>query len=193
RVAAEPGPARELIGLCTRLPLALAVTAARAVAHPQFPLAALAAELRDEQGRLTVLDAGGPATSVRAAFSWSCRHLAPAAARWFRLRGLPPGPGVSLPAAASLAGLPQQDARAALAELTAAHLLTEHVPDRFTSHDLLRAYAAEQAEALSQAERRMALHRILSHYLHSALAADRLLYPARRHPVDIEPLAAATV
>jgi tetratricopeptide (TPR) repeat protein len=192
RVAAEPGPAAELISLCTRLPLALAVTAARAVAHPGFPLAALASELRDEQGRLTALDAGDPATSVRAAFSWSYRHLTPAAARMFRLLGLHPGPDISLPAAASLADL-QQEARAALAELAAAHLLTKHVPDRFTSHDLLRAYAAEQAQTLtSPIERRAALGRMLGHYLHSALAADRMLYPTRWHPADIEPLAAGT-
>ena len=43
RVAAEPGPAGELIGLCARLPLALAVTAARAAARPGLPLGARAA------------------------------------------------------------------------------------------------------------------------------------------------------
>ena len=193
RVAAEPGPAAELIGLCARLPLALAVTAARAAAHPGFPLAALAAELRDEQGRLTALDAGDPAASVRAAFAWSCRHLTPAAARMFRLLGLHPGPDISLPAAASLADVPRKEARAALAGLTAAHLLTEHVPDRFTSHDLLRAYAAEQAETLISAdERRAARHRILSHYLHSARAADRRLYPVRRPSIELDPPAAGT-
>jgi tetratricopeptide (TPR) repeat protein len=193
RTAAEPGPAAELIELCARLPLALAVTAARAVAHPNFPLTALAAELRDEQGRLAALDAGDAATSVRAAFSWSCRHLTPAAARMFRLLGLHPGPDVSLPAAASLAGLPQHEARAALAELTTAYLLTEHAPDRFTSHDLLRAHAAEQARAIdSERERRAARHRMIGHYLHSARAADRRLYPARRPPIDVEPTAAGT-
>jgi DNA-binding SARP family transcriptional activator/DNA-binding XRE family transcriptional regulator len=192
RVAAEPGPAAEIIGLCTRLPLALAVTAARAAAYPGFPLAALAAGLRDEQDRLTALDAGETATSVRAAFSWSYRHLTPAAARIFRLLGLHPGPDVSLAAAASLAGVSHKEARAILAELTAAHLLTEHVPDRLACHDLLRAYAAEQAEALtSDTERRAAVHRLLGHYLHSARAADRQLYPARP-PIDVEPPAAGT-
>jgi tetratricopeptide (TPR) repeat protein len=60
-------------------------------------------------------------------------------------------------------------------------------------HDLLRAYAAEQAETLiSQTERRAALQRMLGHYLHSAHAADRRLYPARRPPIDLEPPAAGT-
>jgi DNA-binding SARP family transcriptional activator len=95
---------------------------------------------------------------------------------------MPPGP--------DLAGVSRQEARAALGELTAAHLLTEHAPDRFTCHDLLRAYAAEQADTLtSHAERRAALHRMLGHYLHSARAANRRLYPARP-PITIDPPAA---
>src|SRR5262249_3159957 len=125
RVAAEPGTAAELTELCARLPLALAVTAARAAARPGLPLAALAAELRGEQDRLTALDAGDPATSVRAAFSWSYHQLTPQAARMFRLLGLAPGTGITIPAAASLAGLPERQARRLLAELTRAHLVAE--------------------------------------------------------------------
>ncbi|MGH3226885.1 MAG: BTAD domain-containing putative transcriptional regulator, partial [Streptosporangiaceae bacterium] len=70
-VAAEPEAADELIGLCARLPLALAITAARAVTHPGFALAALAAELRDARGRLDALSTGEDATDVRAVLSWS--------------------------------------------------------------------------------------------------------------------------
>src|SRR5262249_56574702 len=57
----------------------------------------------------------------------------------------------------------------------------------FACHDLLRAYAAEQAAALEdQAERTAALHRMLDHYLHSAQAAARRLHPAG-HPVAAPP------
>ena len=100
RAAAEPGAIGEIAALCARLPLALAVTAARAAARPGFPLARLAAELRDGAGRLDVLDAGDPAVSVRAVFSWSYRLLHPEAARMFRLLGLHPGPDTSARAAA---------------------------------------------------------------------------------------------
>ena len=93
RVAAEPGAADELIGLCARLPLALAIAAARAVAHPGFTLAALAAELRDAKGRLDALSTGEDATDVRAVFSWSYQNLQPPAARMFRLLGAAPGAG----------------------------------------------------------------------------------------------------
>jgi hypothetical protein len=56
------------------------------------------------------------------------------------------GCGSSAVAAASLAGMPLAQARVALRDLTRASLLMEVVPGRFAFHDLLRAYAAEQAE-----------------------------------------------
>jgi transcriptional regulator with XRE-family HTH domain len=71
RGAAEPAAAAEIAALCGRLPLALGVAAARAEGRPGFPLAAVAAELRDRAGRLDALDAGEAAASVRAVFSWS--------------------------------------------------------------------------------------------------------------------------
>jgi hypothetical protein len=93
RVTAEPGPVAEIISLCGRLPLALAIVAARAAARPGFPLSVLAAELH--QGPLDALAAGGddPAADARAVLSWYYRALSPQAARLFRLLGLPPGPG----------------------------------------------------------------------------------------------------
>ena len=183
RAAAEPQAVAELIGLCAGLPLALSTVAARAAVQPGFPLAALAAELRDARGRLDALEAGDPATSMRAVLSWSCCHLDPAAAAMFRLLGTHPGPDISAAAAASLAGLAPRHAREALATLTRAHLLTDHLPGRFGMHDLVRAYAAEQASVVdSDTARREALCRVLDHYLHTGLAADRLLQPAREPP-----------
>jgi tetratricopeptide (TPR) repeat protein len=185
RLAAEPAAAQELIGLCARLPLALAIAAARAATQPALPLAALAGELRDAGGRLDALDAGDAAASVRAVFSWSYQQLDAAAARMFRLLGLHPGPGIGAPAAASLAGLPPRQARAVLAELTRAHLLAEQGPGRYTAHDLLRSYAAEQVHSrVPGAGRAAARHRILDHYLHTAYIAARLLKP-ERDPIDL--------
>jgi DNA-binding SARP family transcriptional activator/DNA-binding XRE family transcriptional regulator len=180
RAAAEPHAVDELIGLCARLPLALAVAAARAVDRPGFQLAALAAELHDAAGRLDILDAGDPASSVRAVLSWSYQSLRAPAARMFRLLGVHAGPDISAPAAASLVGTGLAQARQDLAELSGAHLLTEHSPGRYAFHDLLRAYAADQAAAIEgEQARRAAIHRVLDHYLYTARAADRLLNPAR--------------
>jgi DNA-binding SARP family transcriptional activator/tetratricopeptide (TPR) repeat protein len=176
RAAAESGPVSELAALCGGLPLALAIAAARAVAHPARPLAALAAELRDASSRLDGLDAGEPATSVRAVFSWSCQQLTSSAAGMFWLLGIHPGPDITAAAAASLAGVGLSQARAALAELTATHLVTEHAAGRYALHDLLRAYAAAQAHAeQNPGQLHAATGRLLDHYLHTAHAAARQL------------------
>jgi hypothetical protein len=89
------------------------------------------------------------AANLRLVFSWSCQTLSTPTARMFRLLGGYPGPDISIAAAASLAATGRDQARRALDELTAAHLLTEHAHDRYHLHDLLRAYAAEQAQAAS--------------------------------------------
>jgi tetratricopeptide (TPR) repeat protein len=176
RLAGAAEAVDALITLCARLPLALSITAARATSRPAFPLTALVDELRDSRTRLSALDAGDPLADVRAVFSWSYRNLSPAAARLFRLLGLHPGPDIGLAAVVSLAGLSEAETRPALAELTHAHLLTEHVPGRYTFHDLLRAYAADQAEEADGE----AVPRVLSHYLHTTHAAALLLRPGGR-------------
>ena len=181
RVAAWPEAVDELIELCARLPLALSIAAARAALRPGYPLSLLVDDLRDAGRRLSVLDAGDVAASVRAVFWWSYRTLRPATARMFRLLGLHPGPETSVAAAASLAGISRDEARGLLDELTAAHLLTEQVPGRYSFHDLLRAYAAEQAgNQDAEDERTAVLYRGFDHYLHSAHEARRLLYPGWR-------------
>ncbi|MGW2105748.1 AfsR/SARP family transcriptional regulator [Streptomyces sp. NPDC001948] len=180
RVAAEPEPVTELIDLCARLPLALAVTAARAAGRPGFPLSAVAAELRDVRGRLEALDAGEGVSSVRAVFSWSYRRLDSVPARVFRLLGLHPGRDVAAPSVAALAGLPVREAAAALTALARVHLITEHRPGRYSFHDLLHAYATDLTAAEDPEDgRTTALHRLLDHCLHSAHAARGRLAPAR--------------
>ena len=185
RVASEPDAVREVIGLCARLPLAVAIAAARAVAHPQLPLAALAAELRDSARRLDVLDAGDAVTSVRAVMSWSYQQLAESPARMLRLLSVHPGPGITAAAAASMAGIPLGQARHALHVLSAANLVTESSSGRYALNDLLRAFAAEQAHAAGHTDHyRAAIRRMLDHYLHSVNAA-RLMPVRERDPIAL--------
>jgi len=177
---ADPNAAAELARQCARLPLALRVAAERAAARPRVPLADLVADLVGQQQRLDLLDAGDdPRTAVRAVFSWSYQELSDRAARMFRLLGLHPGPDISVPAAASLAATAETDARHLLQGLARAHLIAEHVPGRYALHDLLRAYAAEQARHTGDdTGRHEAIGRVLDHYLHTAARAARLLNPA---------------
>jgi DNA-binding SARP family transcriptional activator len=186
RVKAEPASVDEIIEACAGLPLALAIAAARAAANPRLPLSAQADALHKSHDRLDALDGGDQYTDVRAVFSWSYQALSAPAARLFRLLGLHAGPDIALFSAASLAGVPLAQARQELAELVRAHLLTEWTPGRFTLHDLLRAYACElSATSDSAAERRLAVHRVLDYYLHTAYSAELLLRPRRDDPITL--------
>jgi tetratricopeptide (TPR) repeat protein len=170
RTAADPTAVDQIIQSCARLPLALAIVAARAAIRPDFPLAAI------------TLAGDDPETDIRAVFSWSYEQLSPEAQRLFRLLGLHPGPDVSAAAVASLFG-----GRPPLAELTSSHLLEEHTPGRYTFHDLLRAYAAELAA--TDPDRHAATHRMFDHYLRTSDTADRQLDPMRdRDYITLEPV-----
>jgi DNA-binding SARP family transcriptional activator/Tfp pilus assembly protein PilF len=187
RAAAEPHAVRDIVAACAGLPLALAIAAARAAADPHFPLAELAAQMRDAGDRLDALADPDQAADLRAVFSWSYRSLTPDAARLFRRLSLHPGPELPTAAAAAAAGAPPRQTSRLLTELTRAHLLAEPSPGRFTFHDLLRAYAAELSETEDpQADRTATVRRLLDFYLHSAYAAHRLLEPTR-DPIDLLP------
>jgi len=182
RAGADPGAAEALAAQCCRLPLALRVAAELAAARPAIPLAALAAELADQQGRLDLLDAGGdPRTSVRAVFSWSYRHLDPAAARMFRLLGLHPSLDFDRYAAAALTGTTVEQAGRAFGTLTRAHLTQLARPGRYSLHDLLRAYARDLAAGSdTDDERQAALTRLFDYYLRTAAVATDTLFPGER-------------
>jgi tetratricopeptide (TPR) repeat protein len=185
RLLREPSAVRELGSVSGRLPLMLNVIAARAAADPDLSLRALAREL----------SAGGagasdPLATARTVFAASCGHLSDGAARMFRLLSIGPGPDIGLTAAASLAAIPVDQARSTLDELTTAHLVAEHQPERFIVHDLPRRYAADLAQAgEGAAELHTAMGRLLDHYLRGMHAAVHLIYPARP-PVPLEPPAA---
>lgn len=174
RVAASPEAAGRIAALCSGLPLALAVAAARASTHPGFSLDDLAAELHGAGNRLDVLADEDPFADVRTVLSWSYRTLGAEAARAFRLLGLHPGHHIGVAAAADLCGLPVRRTRALLAELHRVHLIAEPAPGRYAQHDLVRAYAAELAETHeSPAERHEAECRLFDHYVRTAASAGR--------------------
>ncbi|WP_406629963.1 AfsR/SARP family transcriptional regulator [Amycolatopsis sp. WGS_07] len=184
RTAAEPEALLELIACCAGLPLALGVVAVRAAAHPRFPLAALADELREASTRLDALDSGELTTRVRTVLSWSDRTLDPATAAVFALTGLAPGPEIGLPAAANLTGLATDRVRAVFRELENAYLVQQCAPGRYRMHDLIRLYAGEQARRQPEAGRSAALRRLVDYYLHTAHIADNLLEPSQTVELD---------
>ncbi|NEA58294.1 tetratricopeptide repeat protein [Streptomyces sp. SID13666] len=187
RLAADPQAAAEIITQCGRLPLALAIVAARTQRHPHFPLAAIAAELRDTHNSLDALSSSDPTTDARAAFTCSYQLLPPDGARLFRLLSLHPGPSIAAAAAAALTALPIARARLMLAELADAHLLNELMPGRYGLHHLLRTFAVElTATHDTPAERQAAQLRMLDHYLHTAYSADQIL-GSKKNRLDLSP------
>ena len=192
RVAAEPGAVTELVARCGHLPLALAVMAARAAADPGLPLGVLAGRLAGaavaeaavaegtgrsapgaDAGRLEVLETGDPATSLGQLLSWSYRQLSAPAAGMFALVGVHCGPDITVPAAASLAGVPRAEAGRALAELVDASLAAEHRPGRYVLHDCYRRALILAQERKNPLARRW-LAGLLAGFGDACLAADDL-------------------
>ncbi|MGW8551347.1 tetratricopeptide repeat protein [Streptomyces tubercidicus] len=187
----------ELARLCARLPLALRIAAERAAARPRMRLDDLINDLRDESALWDALSAGSAgddeeADAVHTVFAWSYRALPDEAAYLFRVLGLYPGPEFGASAAAALAGVRVSRARHLLDVLVGAHLLEQTAPDRYEFHDLLRAYATDQAQREETPEgRAAALRRVLDWYLHSADAAQTWINPHEAH-IALDP-ADATV
>lgn len=176
RVEAEPAAADAIIDCCARLPLAVAVVAARAHEKPHFTLASIVAELNNARRTLDAFAGNDAQSDVRAVFSWSYKSLAAASARLLRLLSLHRGSEISIPAAASLAGLPVQQLRAPLQELTRARLITEPRPGYYLMHDLVHAFATEQADQFdSPADLQSAIVRLVMHYQHTTYALERWL------------------
>ncbi|MDX8146928.1 BTAD domain-containing putative transcriptional regulator [Lentzea sp. BCCO 10_0061] len=178
---AERAAVKDLVELCGGYPLALSIIAGRAHTGPGSSLPALAAELRESL--LDVLDEGDPAASLPAVLSLSYNALTAAQRALFGLLAIAPGPGIGLPAAASLTGLSQARTRTVLRGLEQASLISQDALGRYGMHDLIRRYADDAAHRdLAEQQRESALRRVIGFYLHTAHAADRLVYP---HRVDV--------
>lgn len=180
RLGAEPDAAADLARLCAHLPLALRIAGAHLAARPQWPVAEYARELAEGDRLRALAIPDDPRAAVRTAFTLSYRALAPRTRLLFRRLGLVPGPDFTAVVAAALCGWAVGDAAAELDRLTTAHLVREHVPGRYQSHDLLRLYAAERAEAEEPAGERDAVTTgLYALYLGYTDAAARTLYPHR--------------
>ncbi|SHN43460.1 hypothetical protein SAMN05443668_109180 [Cryptosporangium aurantiacum] len=99
RAIDEPSAVEELVELCGRLPLAIAIIARVYTEHPSWTVADLIAETRD-----SVLRLFAEQNSVAAAFDVSVRYLPAARRRFLTLLGLHPGTSIDPYAAAALTG-----------------------------------------------------------------------------------------
>ncbi|GGX75971.1 tetratricopeptide repeat protein [Streptomyces hiroshimensis] len=177
RITSDIDAAQTLAMRCGYLPLALRIASARLIADMGQQAAALAAELEEIRSRLELLDDGERA--IRASFYLSYRHLPAALAETFRLLGLNPGVDISTETAAVLSDAPPEAVKRLLTQLTQAHLLGRgQAQGRWRMHDLIHAYAGEQARAHARGHPRVARtyqwtqRRLLEHYTAHAEAAS---------------------
>ena len=175
--------AEELARFCAHLPLALRLTAVRMGLDGEDSLTGLIEQLAVVRSRLDLMVTDeDPDAAIRTVFSWSYGKLSTDDARMFRRLGLHSGAEPSVAAAAALADATPGSARQALDRLAGVHLVERLGKGRYEMHDLLRIYAAELAEDEdSSRQRTEAINRGLTWYLRTAVAADRVLFPQRRH------------
>lgn len=174
RIGEHRGGCEELVELsrvCGGLPIALKVLANHIATRPEVQLGAFVTHFR-ERGVLGIGTMHGP----RAVFTQSLRALDPDARLLFRTIGAHPGPGISVSAAAAMAGLPARRVHEALDALAEAHLLEQAGElDRYKLHDLLREFAAGLLE--DAAERVAIERRMLDFYFRTAENADVRVLP----------------
>ncbi|USX55525.1 NB-ARC domain-containing protein [Lentzea sp. HUAS12] len=173
-VLADPAAAKEVVGLCGHLPLAVRIVGNRLATRRHWSLPYLAGQLRDERRRLDSLAAGD--LRLRPAFELSLRRLSPAAQEVFRRLALIPGAHFSEELAAVVAGVTQEEVEAQLDELVEASLLTVTTARmRLQFHDLLRLFARERLAAEEPRDVRARLHDdLLTHVLRKTTDASRL-------------------
>ncbi|MFE5482382.1 tetratricopeptide repeat protein [Streptomyces sp. NPDC056527] len=178
RVGQEPDAAEQVALACGYLPLALQITAALLAQDPTQPLSERAEALSQPEDSLNYLDDGE--RSLRTTFDQSLERLSPKEQELFRLLSLNPGPDIATAAAMVLVDQSQSATELLLGRLAASHLIERNaiVRNRWQMHDLLRAYALEQAEAVmdsGRAPRRryeQAQARLLDYYIEHAQAAN---------------------
>lgn len=175
-VRLEPEPARELVRLCSGLPLALRIAVAKVAARPDWTLAEHVVDLRsgDRLGNLTV--PGDPGAAVDRALARSMQALPADLRECLGLLSLIPGESFALPAVVALLGTEVQRAQQTLSALVGANLVQRRTPVRYVLHDLVRLSA--QAHCGATAEGRLAaLTRLYDWYFAHVVEATSFDFP----------------
>ncbi|KDN82289.1 hypothetical protein KCH_59980 [Kitasatospora cheerisanensis KCTC 2395] len=175
RLAAEAGPALDLVAACGYLPLAVRIVAARLASRPRWTIASLSERLADEQRRIDELRMGDLAVDV--AFELGYRQLTPDQSRAFRLAAWAEAPHFGLDTAAALLDLGPDDAEELLEALVDAAMLDSVGAGRYRYHDLLRGFARRTSGAHDPEEGAAARARLLGLLLDRARAAFQLAVP----------------
>ncbi|MFI6427776.1 tetratricopeptide repeat protein [Promicromonospora sp. NPDC050880] len=174
RAIGDRAAAETLAELCGRLPLALAITAARLASRPASSLADMVALLEDEAARLEEL--ATPDSRVDESLEMTYRLLSPAAQRMLRAVSLHRADAFGTEfCLAVLDGIGRRDVYRLLEELVSANVVMEVGDGSYRLHDLLRIFARrklDEAGELAACEAR-----IDEWYLTSLREAVDAIYP----------------
>lgn len=177
-VSAEDTQLIQLARLCAYLPLALRLAAASLRPGDLSSLAYLIEELTSDD-RLSSLEvAGDPLLALRVAFDTSYASLGQQERLAFRRLSLNPGPDLSPDAVAELVAVTPRAGGEILERLHARHLLEARGQGRYSFHDLLRAFSAEQGLAVDgEQDLEASRQRLFGYYADSADMAGQLISP----------------
>jgi tetratricopeptide (TPR) repeat protein len=167
RAAGEGTDVRELVELCGRLPLAIALSAGLFSKRNSWNVRNLI-----EETAPALLTTRAETRTVAAAFDLSYQSLSPVRQRFLRRLGAHPGVEYDRYAAAVLSDVDTAEAAEHLHGLLDDHLLEEPAYQRFRMHDLVREYARTHAASDPEADRARAFERLLAYYRYTARRAE---------------------
>lgn len=171
RVADDDLSASLLVEMVGGLPLGVALVAAQLAGRPGWTLADQVEQLVERRSLLRM------ESELEAALSLSYDALTAVGRRLLRALALHPGLDADEYAAAALGDQDLVAARATLAELAAASLLTRK-GERVELHDLVRVFALARAhDEDPPRSRRAALDRLLDHYYYTGRQALAVYAP----------------
>ncbi|MER7128160.1 AfsR/SARP family transcriptional regulator [Streptosporangium saharense] len=183
RAFQEEGVA-SVVRLCGRLPLAIQLIGSRLRHRSAWSAADIVELLNRTRRRLPAIRAGN--REITTAFELSFHTLNEHLKRAFWQLGLHPGADLTPESASALLNVSRPETEEILDDFLDHHLIDEPRRGRYRFHDLIREYALLLSDQEPEASRAEVLRRAFDHYLLTADAADRLLYPYRaRDPIEV--------
>ncbi|MGC4942981.1 ATP-binding protein [Kribbella sp. DT2] len=171
----DPTAADRIAARCGFLPLALSLVTAYIGTTTGWTLTDHADRLDERHDNHRIDDA------VEVALALSYEGLPDRHRRILRMLALHPGADFDGYAAAALADTSLPVAELTLEELARDHLLQQTTPDRYTFHDLVRAFATVKGmDEDRPGDRRGALTRLFDYYLATCSVCMDVLHPAYR-------------
>ncbi|MCX2947385.1 XRE family transcriptional regulator [Lentzea sp. NEAU-D7] len=173
----EPDAAA-IVAHCGHLPLAIRIAAAR-ILRGGWSARRFLQRLADRSTKLTYLEE--TERGVSAALAITCDLLPPEQRELLGLMANHPSTTMPVPSVQAVAGLAPGDTDLLLDGLHEAHLVSRSEDEQVRLHDLVHTYAMQHVRPADEVSR-LAFDRLTDHYLAAAIAADKLLEPARHRP-----------